>query len=128
MKFPVKTTVVILIVAVVALAVSRLPGGFSTDLARVGGGTVTVVMVHDHNFVSSVELMEALNRVRDDFEPEMQFLVADVNHPNGAAFKRERNLEVVSLYVFDPQGERVGERLVHDDLESLRAFLENHRP
>jgi len=116
--------IIIVIVAAVALLIARMPSGFSTDLSRVGDGAVTVVMVHDHNFVDSVELMDALNRVRGDFEPDVVFLVADPNHPDGRAFIQRHDLGIIRLYVFDAAGSLRAERATHDGVDSLRRFLQ----
>lgn len=118
--------ILIVVVAVVALLVSRMPRGFSTDLSRVGDNIVTVVMVHDHNFVESATLMEDLNRVRSEFEPGVKFLVVDPNHPGGAAFMRQHDLETVRLYVFDTAGHLRAEQTAHDDVDSLRRFLQEN--
>lgn len=118
--------IIIVIVAAVALLISRMPSGFSTDLSRVGDDIVTVVMVHDHNFVSSIELMDDLNRVRGEFEPDVAFLVADPNHPDGRAFIQRHDLGVVRLYVFDAAGHLRAERPRHDGVDSLRRFLQEN--
>ncbi len=119
-----RVMIIIVILAVVALLISRMPSGFSSDLSRVGDDIVAVVLVHDHNFVASIELMDNLNRVRGEFEPEVKFLVADPNHPKGRAFIQRHDLEVVRLYVFDAAGQLRAERSHQGDIDSLRRFLQ----
>lgn len=121
-----RVMIIIVIVAVVALLISRMPSGFSSDLSRVGDGSITVVVVHDHNFVDSMELMDNLNRVRGDFEPEVEFLVASPHHPDGRTFIQQHDLEVIRLYVFDAAGHLRAERTHQGDIDSLRRFLQDH--
>ncbi|MCC5888817.1 MAG: hypothetical protein JJT88_20450 [Gammaproteobacteria bacterium] len=118
--------IIVVIVAVVALLISRMPSGFSSDLSRVGDDIVTVVLVHDHNFVASIELMDKLNRVRGEFEPEVKFLVADPNHPDGRAFIQTHDLAIIRLYVFDAAGNLRAERRHQGDIQSLRRFLKDN--
>lgn len=121
-----RVMIIVVIVAAVALLIARMPSGFSTDLSRVGDDVVTVVLVHDHNFVASMEMLADVNRVRDEFEPEVEFLVADPNHPNGRAFIERHGLQVITLYVFDAAGNLRAERPQQGDVDSLRRFLEDH--
>lgn len=121
-----RVMIIVVIVAAVVLLIAQMPSGFSTDLSRVGDDIVTVVLVHDHNFVASTEMMAELNRVRGEFEPEVEFLVADPNHPNGRAFIERHGLEIIRLYVFDAAGNLRAERTHQDDSDSLRRFLDDH--
>ncbi|MCK7509916.1 MAG: hypothetical protein MZV70_41715 [Desulfobacterales bacterium] len=45
---------------IVGLAVWSLPSGYSADVSQVGQGRNVVVQVHDHNLVSSTNLMNSL--------------------------------------------------------------------
>lgn len=84
-----------------------LPPGFSTDLDQVGAGEAAVVLIHDHNYVESVELMEALDGVRRQHPEAMHYLVADLNTPRGARFADLYQVSAVTLIFFDRHGNRV---------------------
>ncbi len=122
-----RVMIIVVIVAAVALLIARMPSSFSTDLTQVGAGIVTVVLVHDHNFVASMEMLADVNRIRDEFEPDVEFLVADPNHPDGRAFMERHGLQIIRLYVFDAAGNLRAERAHQGDVDSLRRFLNDHR-
>lgn len=128
---PRSTTFLVILALVAAVVVGGyflLPSGFSSDLDRIGQGRPAVVIVHDHNYVESVELMENLDAVRGPYEPEVDFLVADLNHPDGAAFADRHEVSAVTLLVFDGQGERIGMRTGRARAPELRAWLEQRFP
>jgi hypothetical protein len=105
---------------------TRLPTGYGTDLSQVGEGRPVAVLVHDHNFVESVDLMNTLDGVRGAFEPRVLFLVADLNHPNGREFAGRHELDAVMVALFDERGEHIGSHSGRAGAEELRRFLAEH--
>lgn len=118
----------VLILAVFVVGYFLLPSGFSSDLERIGEGRPAVVVVHDHNYVESVELMENLDGVRGAYEPQIDFLVADLNHPDGAEFAEEYQVSAVTLLAFDAEGERLDVRTGRGDGPALRNWLDEVFP
>ena len=117
---------VLVIVAIVAFMLSRLPPPYDTDLSKVGTGQVAAVVVHDHNTVDSIVLMDDLNDIRRDWEPALALLIANFHHPDGRSFAERHGLPRASLSVFDGRGELVATYDRHRDRAALVAFLDQH--
>jgi len=62
------------------------PGAaYPTDLTRVCSGTATLVLMHDHGFVASGEVMERMNHLYADDVGGVDFLLANLKTPTGTA-------------------------------------------
>ena len=123
--------VLIVLLALLALAwvlLRMLPPGFDTDLTQIGGGERAVVLVHDHNFVESVELMEALDGVRQRQPEAMLYLVADLNTPRGQRFADNHDVDAVTLVLFDARGRTVAVRSGRLSREQIEDWLNEHLP
>jgi hypothetical protein len=114
---------IVAILAVIALAVALLPSGYDTDVSQVGQGRPAVVLVHDHGLVQSMELMAAVDAVRNEFEPETLIIVANPHHPAGEAFVEAHALPPVALVLFDAEGRIVDRFAGSPDPASVRRFL-----
>ena len=90
----------IIIFAIVAFIIFSVPAGLSTDLTRIGDVPVTVVAVHDLNLVSSTKMMETVAQVHERYGDDVQFLMCDVNRPEGQAFMAEHKLRAAMLLVY----------------------------
>jgi hypothetical protein len=122
-------TLVLVLIVVAAWGLIRLlPQGFSTDLTLVGAGERVVVLVHDHNFVESVELMEALDGVRQRHPDAMHYLVADLNTPRGARFADLYDVDAVTLILFDRYGNRVATLRGRQGRDEVEAWMQDSLP
>lgn len=123
---------VVTVVAIAALAgwllIALMPRGYETDLARIGQGRPAAVLVHDAQYVASLELMESVNRLRDDFEPKVLFLLADLQLPHGRAFAAAHSANFDALILFDADGRRVAVHSGDTGEAAVRAFLNKHYP
>ncbi len=117
-------SLLVLIAAVIGMGYWLLPSGFDTDLDRVGQGRPAVVLVHDHNYVESVELMEAVDRERGAWEEDVDFLVADVHREEGRDFTDRHGVSAVTLLAFDGEGERIGIHTGRADVGAVRNWLD----
>lgn len=117
---------VVVVIAVVVFMLSRLPAVYDTNLSRIGTGLPAAVLVHDHNTVDSIVLMQDLDRVRGDYEPALALLLADFHHPDGRAFAQRHDLPRASLTLFDARGELVAIYDRHRERGDLTGFLEQH--
>ncbi len=91
-----------------ALIVMNLPHGYSGDLSRIGKGKVAVVLVRDKNAVDSYDLLETMNRARDQYAGQVEFLLTDFDTPQGRAFITDKGVARVSIAVFDANGQLLG--------------------
>ena len=113
----------IFILLVIVVAVSLLPRGFSQDLSLIGKGTNVVVLVHDSNILQSGETMAAMNEVRDEYEGQLEFVVADIMTPAGGAFVNKHGLQPTALVFFNTNGERLEINYAPQVGETLRHLL-----
>ncbi len=120
-----RTTLITLvaIVAFLAVAITLLPKGFSTDTSVIGQGSHVVVLAHNNESMYSLNLMDSLNKVRSEYSDRVEFRVVDMNTPQGQAFLQQQQVRYVSLLFFAPDGTR--QRVVSniDDETELRASL-----
>ncbi|MCP1728019.1 thioredoxin-like negative regulator of GroEL [Natronospira proteinivora] len=110
------------------LLLSMLPMGFSTDLSVIGTGEPAVVLVHDHNYVESVDLMDQLGQVRDRHPDAMHYLVADLNTPRGERFAEQYDVDAVTLVLFDRHGNTVARSAGRKSATEVEAWLSDHLP
>lgn len=119
-----KLLTIVLVAGVIAILIAILPSGYSRDLSVIGKGSNVVVQVHDHNRVSSIELMEAVSTIRDEYEGHITFLVADVYTPEGKQFKTTYGIDTAALVFFAPNGEQLAVLYGQQDAEELRKALQ----
>jgi hypothetical protein len=112
------------IVVLVVFAFTLLPGGLSSDVAQIGTGRPAAVLTHDPGLVQSMELMNAMSALRDEFEPGLLLLVADPGQPDGAALISTHALQPATVVLFDSQGEPIARHTGSTDEASVRRFLQ----
>lgn len=122
----VRPLVIAAVVAAVAFSVTLLPRGYDTDLSQVGAGRAALVIVHDPNIVQSGNLMHALDRVRDEFEERLRFLVADQNLGDGRAFAAMHDLRAATLALFGADGDLLDVYADAGEPEPIRVWLSEH--
>jgi len=121
----IKLAVVLTICGILAFAITSLPKGFKDDLSLIGQGSVGVVLVHDKTLVRSTTMMELLNKVRSDYEGEIEFLAVDIDTPTGHTFSQQQRVNVIDLVIFDRNGVR--QRVLNGtiDEKELRSALDD---
>lgn len=119
------TTIVVTVIAMfIVAAVMLLPKGFKSDLSVIGQGSPVVVLAHNKDSVQSLNLMSMLNKVRADYEGQMEFRVVDNGTPQGRAFISKQQVNLGALLLFGPDGTR--QRVVSgiNNEELLRSTLD----
>ena len=111
------------VIGFIALAVALLPRGYSQDFSIIGKGGNVMVLVHDHNVVQSMDTMNAMNEVRDEYAGRVKFLVADKYVAEGAQFAQTYGVGSIGLVFFAPNGEVIRILDTTQDAESLRKNL-----
>ena len=97
--------VVIIIIALIAVViVMNLPRGYSADLSLIGKGKPAIVLVRDKNSMGSMALLEVMHDIRNQNSAKIEFLVTDVNTPEGNAFIAAYNAAPTTLVFFDGSG------------------------
>lgn len=95
---------IVIIAAVAALLVFNSPQGFDADLSKIGNGKPALVLVYDPNLVVTGEQVHEMNIIRGEWEAQVQFLVADMGHPETKHFLAEHNVGPAALLIFDADG------------------------
>lgn len=99
-----KWAVVIFIGLIAVAIVMNLPRGYSADLSLIGKGKPAIVLVRDKNTTRSMDLLEVMNGIRDQYAGKIEFLVTDFNTPEGNAFIAATNAAPTTLVFFDGNG------------------------
>ena len=76
------------------------------DLTRLGQGVPTVVQIHDPSCALCTELQRNTRRALKAFDDgRLQYVVANINTPEGAGLAGRYGVSHVTLLLFDGQGE-----------------------
>lgn len=119
----IKVFIALFVVGMLWLGISNLPSGYSRDLSQIGKGKNVAVLVHDHNLMGSVQMMEALNKVRPDYAATVEFVVADLTTVEAQTFATTYDVSSVTLVFFGPDGTQRGSVKGSEDLNTLRGGL-----
>ena len=111
------------IIALLAFLTTQLPKGYKDDLSRVGKGTSAAVLIHNKNGVQSLDFMTLVDKVRADFEGQVEFLIADVDTDSGRKFMQAHQISKIGLVLFAPDGTRLRVIDAALDEEALRRAL-----
>lgn len=74
------------------------------DLSVIGNGRPTVVHVHDFSSAESRQLRDNLSAIEGEFNPGVQFRIADLATPDGAILARRHNAVRATLLLFGADG------------------------
>ena len=112
-----------ILLLLVALMVKKLPRGYSDDLSRIGKGQAAVVLIHNKNSVSSLNLMHVLDDIRGKYAGRVEFLMADANTPQGNEFIINNQAAPATLVLFNASGNRVKILPAPQTVEGLRQEI-----
>lgn len=115
--------IALLVAGFIALAASLLPRGYSQDFSIIGKGGNVMVLVHDDDVVQSMDTMNAMHEVRDEYEGQVQFLVADIYVPEGAQFAQAHGMNSIGIIFFSPNGDIIHALDTTQDAGTLRKNL-----
>jgi len=110
--------------AALAAGVLWLPKGFSGDTSKIGQGVPVAVLTHDRNTVYSQEVMDLMNKVRNDYAGRFEFVVVDLGSEKDRPFLQQQRLSSASLLLFGPDGRRLGAVDNATEEHALRAALD----
>lgn len=109
------------------IAWNLLPkGSFDTDLSQIGQGKPIAVLIHETASPNSMGAMELINEIREEVQPQVEFLVASLGHPDGQHFAEQQQTETPGLLLFfDSEGQRskvVFVRTLDDVYRGIRSL------
>jgi len=110
-----------------ALLWGLLPGrGFDTELAKLGQGRPALVLAFESYSPAGAETMELLSKVRGEYAPRIDFLVADLGTPSGRAFASTHALRDGMVVLIGAEGRAAGAGVFPGSEAELRRNLDRH--
>ncbi len=113
-----------LIMVIIFFAVSLLPRGFSDDISLIGQGTPVLLLVNDDNILQSGETMVVMNKIRNEYAERLEFVVADINTPEGRVFTQRNGYMATALVFYSADGRSLQTLYSAQTVESLRQELD----
>ncbi len=108
------------IVLLLAVAFTLLPRSLPTDFSVVGKGINAVVQMYDPNVLRSTETASAINKVRDDYIGQLEFVVVQIGTPTGRRLSQTYGIDTAALLFFDGNGKILNILQSSQDAKSLR--------
>ncbi len=115
---------ILLIIVGVAFGVTLLPKGYSEDLSVIGSGTNVAVLVHNKEGVRSMNLMNQIDVIRDNYQGRIEFRIAESGSQQGAEFAQRNMAGDATLVLFKGDGTTAGKVGNFDNAESLAKTLD----
>ncbi|MEM9138763.1 MAG: thioredoxin family protein [Pseudomonadota bacterium] len=107
---------------------SKIMAGIAeADLEKIGNGIPTIVQIHDPGCPTCNRLQRAAREALEGFaDQDLQYLVANLNDPDGRRFADGHGVGRVTLLFFDGEGNRVGMLNGARSVEELSATFQNY--
>ena len=118
-----KLLAIVVIFVAVGIALLNLPRGYSTDLTVIGKGKPAAVQIFDPNSVSSLDLMQAFNSARGEYEGRIEFLLADLNSDSGKQFAQTHGVGSNTLVLFAADGTKLSTVSGPQDADTLKKLF-----
>lgn len=115
---------ILLIIIGVAFGVTLLPKGYSEDLSVIGSGTNVAVLIHNKEGVRSMNLMNQIDVIRDNYQGRIEFRIAERGSQQGAEFAQRNMAGDATLVLFKGDGTTAGKVGNFDNAESLAKTLD----
>jgi len=115
---------ILLIVLALGYGVTLLPTGYSEDLSDIGSGKNVVVLIHNKEGVHSLNLMNQVDAIRDDYAGRIEFRIAESGTPMGAEFAKRNMAGDAMLVMFQGDGTTVGRIAIQDSTEKLASMFD----
>lgn len=97
------------------------------DLSKIGNGTPTVVQIHDPSCGTCTALQrEARDAVCSMEGDQIQFVVANLNKPEGRQLAARHGVGKITLLLFDGEGNRQSTITGLNSAENLKIAFQRH--
>ena len=97
----------------------------STDLSAVGQGKPALVLAYENYSPTGGDALDRLRQVRSDYDPRLDFMVADLGTPQGRAFANRYKLVNGQAVFLKQDGQPLGVTSIPADEGVLRSRLES---
>lgn len=89
----------------VVIAMLALPKPFSTDLDRIGQGKPAIAIIYEMENEAVNSLMDGFNKIREEYEHAVEFLMVDTASPKGQSFLRQNPAAAGTALFYSASGE-----------------------
>ena len=114
----------LVIVGLAVLVTTMLPPSYNADLSLIGKDKPAIVIVYDSGNLSSIQLVENMNPIKQQLSESVHFLLADVNSPDGRAFQRKVGVHDGTALFYSPTGEKLFELNGPRETDVLQSIIE----
>lgn len=127
---PMTKTIGLTIISIVALSAlgyfvtTGVVKPVSTDLSVIGQGKPALVLAYENFSPTSGEALDRLREVRTEYEPRLQFVVADLGTPQGRAFANRFGVDDGQAAFLTPDGQVLVVTRLPRDKRDLRTLLD----
>jgi hypothetical protein len=115
---------IVLVLGGVFVAITLTPKPMSSDLSQIGQGTPSVVLAYENFSPTGGEALARLKEVRPDYEPQLNFIVADLGTPQGRAFANRYQLRDGQAVLLGPNGQPIALAELAQSEQALRQQLD----
>ncbi len=115
---------ILLVIIGLGVGITMLPTGYSDDLSVIGTGKNVVVLVHNKEGVRSLNLMNQVDAIRDNYKGRIEFRIAESGSQKGAMFAQRNLVDDAMLVLFKGDGTTVGKLIIRDNPEELANAFE----
>lgn len=98
----------------------------SSDLSVVGKGRPALVLAYENYSPTGGEALNRLRKIRSDYDPQLDFAVADLGNPQGRAFADHYQLGDGQAVFLNQGGQPLTVIRIPADEQKLRSLLEEN--
>ena len=98
---------ILVISGIIIIAILALPKSFSTDLERIGKGKPAVAIIYEMENEAVSSLMDGFNKIREEYEHAVEFLMVDTASPTGQSFLRQNPAAAGTAIFYSANGDKI---------------------
>lgn len=115
---------ILLVIIGLAVGITMLPTGYSDDLSVIGSGKNVAVLVHNKEGVRSLNLMNQVDAIRENYKGRIEFRIAESGSQKGAEFAQSNMAGDATLVLFRGDGTMANRLANLESVESLASALD----
>jgi len=114
---------ILLVIIGMVVGIKLLPTGYSEDLSVIGSGNNVVVLIHNKEGVRSLNLMNQVDEIREDYKGRIEFRIAETGTREGGLFAQKHLSSGATLVLLNGDGSVAGKLGLLDSTNKLTNAL-----